>query len=260
MDNYIKQIEELKVPTFSEIMSIAKQNCRTHCATCKPWNGLDHGRKLLTSHEELFKYFCAYGKMHKAKLMSVFNASPNLNEMVKNKFSIIDWGCGQGLATMCFFDYINKQQISNNVEKIILIEPSNVALDRAKLHLNAYIKNENIILPVNKLIDDVEKEDIETETSVTLHFFSNILDIEQIKINRLARLISANANGEHYFICSGPLCQGRERINLLFNYCRESELLVNNEIRELIWLGNRWRGGKSLVFRLADKKNIQNSN
>src|SRR5699024_9663110 len=107
----------------------------------------------------------------------------------RNNLSIIDWGCGQGLASVCFFDFLKKQNIPNNTQKVILIEPSAQALERAKLHTNLYLKDESKIKGICKYLDDVEKSDIETDQPTTVHFFSNILDIEQIDLKKLAQLV-----------------------------------------------------------------------
>jgi cyclopropane fatty-acyl-phospholipid synthase-like methyltransferase len=39
--------------------------------------------------------------MHKAKLQSAFEALPNI---FLSKISIVDWGCGQGIASMIFIE------------------------------------------------------------------------------------------------------------------------------------------------------------
>jgi hypothetical protein len=57
-------------------------------------------------------------------------------EVFNTDIAIVDWGCGQGLATVCFFDFLKSQGIPNNTRKVILIEPSEQALERAKLHTN----------------------------------------------------------------------------------------------------------------------------
>ena len=54
------------------------------------------------------------------------------------RIQIVDWGCGQALATICFFDYLKRKDIKCEIEKIVLIEPSKEALDRATTHVCAY--------------------------------------------------------------------------------------------------------------------------
>ncbi len=128
-------------------------------------------------------------------------------------------GCGQGLATICFFDFLKNQRIPNNTQKVILIEPSVQAIERAQLHTNAYLNDKTKIQLVNKYLDDVEKTDIETNQSITVHFFSNILDVPQIDLKKLAQLVGKNVSGEHYFFCVSPLIKGRShRLDAFYNY------------------------------------------
>lgn len=116
-----------------------------------------------------------------------------IKEIKNEEITIIDWGCGQGLATICFFDFLLDNDIAQNIiKKVILIEPSKITLDRAELHVNAYLKDKNKIKLVNKYIDDVIEDDIKTESSHVIHFFSNILDIPNIDLKELARKIGDN--------------------------------------------------------------------
>ena len=100
-----------------------------------PWLGLAHGVKLLENKDELAQYICAYGKMHKEKIYSALDSIQDITIFTEKDLTIIDWGCGQALATICFLDYMNKLGIRPSVNRIILIEPSECAIERAKLHL-----------------------------------------------------------------------------------------------------------------------------
>lgn len=70
----------------------------------KKANGYLNGRgvSMLKSEDEMFEYIKRFGKMHYAKLLSSFEFSfpQDFNEPV----NIIDWGCGQGLASMTFIE------------------------------------------------------------------------------------------------------------------------------------------------------------
>jgi superfamily II DNA helicase RecQ len=183
------------------------------------WNNLNQGVDLLTTDELMNQYISSYGNMHEAKIQRALGTVTNSKDVFSKKLSIIDWGCGQGLATACYFDFLIRHQITNNTQKVILIEPSSKALNRAKLYSNLYLKDESKIRLVKKFLDDVTKEDIETEESITLHFFSNILDVPQIDLKSLAQLVGENVNGEHYFFCVSPLISGRShRLDVFYNY------------------------------------------
>ncbi|GHT41916.1 hypothetical protein AGMMS49965_12490 [Bacteroidia bacterium] len=230
MKEYVQQINNLINPTFQQIRQIADKSLAhlTQSERDTLWGRLNHGVDLLDSHELMCQYLWSFGKMHEAKIQRALNSIPEPNDVFNNDFSIIDWGCGQGLATVCFFDYLNQNHISNNIKKVILIEPSNIALGRAKLHVNAYLKDENKIQTVNKFLDDVTPNDLQADTPITIHFFSNILDIPQIDLKHLAQLVGENVVGEHYFFCVGPLNAGNNRIEAFYDYFN-SPLVLKDE-------------------------------
>ncbi|MDR2064779.1 MAG: AAA family ATPase [Prevotellaceae bacterium] len=253
-DHYVSIIKTLRNPSFTKIIRTIKENCFQQCPginKCLPWTGLNHGTDLLTSHKNLCKYLCAYGEMHEKKIKVALNAIPNFTSALQNNFSIIDWGCGQGLATVCFFDYLNLQQIQNQTHRVILIEPSEMALNRAKFHVNVYLNNENKIQTINKDLESIVKEDITTNTPITLHFFSNILDIVQINLKALAGKINANIVGKHYFICVGPLNHYSCRIDNFCKYLNDVQPVARNSL--MIDVNGWMRGCKYAVFKIINR-------
>ena len=115
----------------------------------KPWNFVHHGVGLLKNEDELNCYLVAYGRMHEEKIHTALDTLTNIKEIVKNKYQIIDWGCGQGLATLCFFDYLKDKTTIKKPQSITLIEPSNAAITKAKQYVQTITK-ENNILPIEK--------------------------------------------------------------------------------------------------------------
>lgn len=166
--------------------------------------------------------------MHQGKINEVLDEI-KINDFANTDLQIIDWGCGQGLATICLFDFFNKHNLSLDlVKKVVLIEPSEVARDRAKTHVNAYLRDEDKIVVIGKYIDDVKVDDIVSDEPVTLHLFSNILDIPSIDLFRLANCIKTNLKGLHYFFCWGPLNQGNNRIDSFWSYFNEADSVFFN--------------------------------
>lgn len=221
MQQYINEIKSLANPSFQQIRKIA-DNSLSHLTKVerdKLWSDLNQGVDLLTTHELMCQYIFSYGNMHEAKIKTAFSSIRNPKEIFNTNMSIVDWGCGQGLATVCFFDFLRSQGISNKTQKVVLIEPSEQALERAKLHTNVYLKDESKIQCISKYLDNIKKEDIETNQSITVHFFSNILDVPQIDLKKLAQLVGENVIGEHYFFCVSPLIEGRShRLDAFYNY------------------------------------------
>lgn len=244
--SYSQELSKINNPRFEDLLRIASNNISDVKRKC-PWIGLSHGVRLLSTEDELAQYLCAYGKMHKEKLDSAFEAVQNPVECFGKELTIIDWGCGQGLASICFFDYVHNLGIAPNINKVILIEPSYIALNRAKEHLCKYIDAEKIIL-VNKYINDVRECDIMELSGKVLHFFSNILDIETVDVKYLSDLIKFNISNEQFFFCVGPQNIGASRI---------SEFANNFDIKEEDLI-KRFSGNLSgrgtinlLVFRIA---------
>jgi hypothetical protein len=257
ISNYIQQINDLTNPTFKQIQNIAKSNCNINCPglySCKPWKDLNHGVDLLDTHEKLCKYLCAYGDMHEEKMLRALNAISNPKAIFNKDITIVDWGCGQGLATLCFFDYLNQNHLLNNTCKVILIEPSEMALQRARLHVSAYLKDEVKVELINKYIDDVLDSDILFETPVVLHFFSNILDISNIDLKKLAQNVGSDSSKEQYVFCITPLNNNNRRIEAFYNYFEQTEEIASEQISSLPITK---RSLKLLVFRLeAGKTNL----
>lgn len=196
----------------------------------RPWQypGLNHGTAVLTTEEQCNAYIAAYGNMHQGKINEVLDEI-KINDFANTDLQIIDWGCGQGLATICLFDFFNKHNLSLDlVKKVVLIEPSEVARDRAKTHVNAYLRDEDKIVVIGKYIDDVKVDDIVSDEPVTLHLFSNILDIPSIDLLRLANSIKTSLKGLHYFFCWGPLNQGNNRIDSFWSYFNEADSVFFN--------------------------------
>lgn len=192
----------------------------------KPWSFINHGVGLLNSEDELNCYLVAYGKMHEEKIHSALSTLTTIQDILQNNYQIIDWGCGQGLATLCFLDFIKNEILYKKPENITLIEPSNPAITKAEKYIKANIQGLNIDL-IEKRLDDVILSDIKITEPITINFFSNILDIESVNLRKLTELIKSNLKGEQYFICVGPMNATSTRIDTfakLFN-CTDEQLI-----------------------------------
>lgn len=202
---------------------------------------LQRGVRVLTEEKQLYSYLYSYGKMHFKKMTTSFSYLPNA--LFNDNIEIIDWGCGQGLATVSFLDYFNKN--IGTLKKITLIEPSELAIKRASLHVQKL--NSNIdILTINKDLDSLTSADfIQDSNNVKVHLFSNILDIDLFSITQLIDLIKTTFKGENYFVCVSPFVNNLKTSrldgfvnsfssNTNFNSIKE----INNRNGE--WAGTDW--------------------
>ena len=97
----------------------------------KLYNDLKRGTGILDDEIHLNMYLRCFGKMHKAKLDTAFGCIPDDTELFSNQIEIYDWGCGQGIATICLLDYLKANHINYDIKSIHLIEPSTAAVKRA---------------------------------------------------------------------------------------------------------------------------------
>ena len=90
--------------------------------------------------------------MHEEKMHSALSALTNVEGIFDGKYQVIDWGCGQGLASLCLLDYLNEHKNLHNPKKIILIEPSIPSIVKANNYLAGNLDgNTNIVSIAKKL-------------------------------------------------------------------------------------------------------------
>lgn len=187
-----KYAEELSsVPAlFDSIRNISVQKSDGRMNT-------NRGVKILNSESELFTYLRRFGNMHKAKLQSAFESLP---DSFPSKINIVDWGCGQGIASMIFIEKYSAAIINN----ITFIEPSEIAIRRASLHIEKYNPTISKKTICKKLNDLTEQDVKKSSADITIHLFSNILDIDDYKQNHLINLIETTQSNTNYFVCVSP--------------------------------------------------------
>ena len=189
---------------------------------------LNRGLDVLDSEPLLQMYIYAFGKMHNAKLQYAFN---NMNERVINnkKIEIIDYGCGQGLASICYHDYIMKHNPNQQISKITLIEPSPLALSRAELLCSCFYPNTEIIA-INKLFDNLTSDDIKVSSGVpTLHFLSNILDVDSYNLYHLIEIVKEISGENNEYIIVSPI-QNATRLQRLKTFASNLGCYIYHEI------------------------------
>ena len=139
---------------------------------------LGRGRAILRSVKHLDQYLSSYGPMTESQ-WNIFLEQVSIPD--DRKLTITDYGCGQGLATALLFDHYGPA-LRNQVRQIVLVEPSAVALERAKSVLKTYCPGSDVYI-VNKKLDDVQQEELRLSPQDTsVHLFSNVLDIEGFDI------------------------------------------------------------------------------
>jgi hypothetical protein len=166
------------------------------------FRSLGRGVTILTEENQLFAYMNSYGSMHYEKLVDSFKSLPK--HFFEKETSLIDWGCGQAIASMTYFDFLNNNRIEQEINNISLVEPSEIALKRASLHIKKFTASAEI-QTINKDLDSLVNGDFINKKSVCkLHLLSNILDINHFSLTYFSQLIDSNFAGTNYFICVSP--------------------------------------------------------
>jgi hypothetical protein len=204
---------------------------------------LGRGVEILKEEKQLYSYIHSYGNMHYHKMMSAFDFL--LSDIFKDNISIIDWGCGQALASICLLEYMTAKGYKNNAKDVTLIEPSEISLKRGALHVLKY--NPNVELKtINTDLDGLKKVYFNNfEERTNIHLFSNILDIYDFSLNNLLDLINDTFKGINYFVCVSPYINDSKtnRLNQFMNsFSNKDEFNVFAEIdnrQQYEWKSNK---------------------
>lgn len=189
--------------TFQAIRNISVQQINRFENKDEIYHSLGRGVKILTAEAQLYSYINSYGRMHEAKMLSALKRFP-FDELTGNNIEIYDWACGQGIASMIFHEYINNESIQLNIERIVMIEPSELALKRAALNVRHFNGNCHI-KTILKDIDSLTINDIKSSSNtIKIHLFSNILDVDLFNMRHLTSIIEQSQSGTNYFLCVSP--------------------------------------------------------
>lgn len=177
----------------------------------RPWTILEHGYNALDSEEKLNAYIAAYGEMHVYKCRKALQNFPFTDFVLQQKgqpigtrsVEIFDWGCGQGLATLVFLQFLADREILHCVRRINLIEPSPYAIKRAAQWADQASAAHTTVRTFERYVpsnDGATWNDIDARERIVVHLFSNILDVPNIGLKWLADTTS-DLGQEKYMVC-----------------------------------------------------------
>lgn len=94
---------------------------------------------IFTTEDQLNGYCAAYTGWHIGKLGILFDKCKAAGGFNVNEIAVVDWGCGQGLATIYLNEYLSNNNLRCHISEVVLIEPSLAALARAQYTLARYM-------------------------------------------------------------------------------------------------------------------------
>ena len=261
----IRQVENL---TIKDIIRISREHLPGLYVN-HPWTypGLEHGTAVLQTEEQCCAYMAAYGPMHRHKLLRALDENEFPYRALSNGVEIYDWGCGQGIGTIAIIEKLRENNQLSKLKKITLEEPSDVARQRAKLHvkqavsdLNVDIIDTSLYLPSDNGVNSNSITEINVQEPCAIHIFSNILDIEAVSLKGVSKMITSSGN-QHIALCIGPANLNESRINTFSYYFKKEGLRVFTEFRDTNF-GRHPNGRaygcliKSFTYSLAHNCNI----
>lgn len=215
----------------------------------KPFDNLDGGTRVLSNETECNQYMALYCGHHFYKLYSAYSSTRFENIEGRN-VEIVDWGCGQALATCILIDYLINIGIKLNVSSITLIEPSAIALQCGCNYVRQMFQNDaavdSAIRKVSKYIDELSVTDLISDSgNIKIHLFSNIIDVEGFDLSQLHQLMISSFQGTNRLICTSPDNLRKQRLDAFYHLFLQSHQLASESnsseeiYGEIFYVANR---------------------
>lgn len=244
IDDYYRQICSLKNLTIDDVVSVSRNFVPVSFRN-RAWDyrdnfgrTLEHGTAVLKTEEQCCAYMSAYGPMHRHKLMRALDENEFPYSDLAGGIEIYDWGCGQGIGTMAVVEKLRQHGMLKKLRKVVLEEPSDVARDRAVIHVKKAFEDNNAdVVAVSKYLPSDNGDNSNSITSISveqptaIHIFSNILDIEAVSLKGVSKMITSSGQN-HIVLCIGPANLNESRILSFRNYFVENHIHIFTNFRE----------------------------
>lgn len=242
--SYVDDIQKVGHLTINEIIKISNLYVPDIFKPC-PWKYIDsqgrtlnHGTAVLETEELCSAYMSAYGPMHHHKLMRALDENEFPYSDLAGGIEIYDWGCGQAIGTMAVIEKFRQHGMLGKLRKVVLEEPSDVARDRAVIHVKKALEDNNAdVIAVSKYLPSDNGDNSNSITSISveqptaIHIFSNILDIEAVSLKGVSKMITSSGQN-HIVLCIGPANLNESRILSFRNYFVENHIHIFTNFRE----------------------------
>lgn len=242
--SYAYDIQKQYHLSFNGIVGISRNYVPDRFKSC-PWcytdgqgRGLNHGTALLETEEQCCAYMSAYGPMHHHKLMRALDEKEFPYSDLTDGVEIYDWGCGQGIGTMAVIEKLRQHNMLGKLRKVVLEEPSDVARDKAILHVTKALEDYHAdVVAVSKYLPSDYGDNsnsitsINVEQPIAIHIFSNILDIEAVSLKGVSKMITSSGK-KHIVLCIGPANRNESRLYAFRNYFLEKHIHLFTDFRD----------------------------
>ena len=164
------------------------------------WDKLEHGLKLLQTQEELDQYLYSYGPMTERQWSALLKEF----KCPSTPFQIIDYGAGQGLATIHLLDQLIELD-SELPDALTLVDLSEIALERAEKLLTCYKGGATrSIIGLRRNLSNIKASDLGfIKNAERVHLLSNVIDIPSFDSGKFFKEI-LNQPGKHQVLAVSP--------------------------------------------------------
>lgn len=241
---YINDIQRIDNLTIADIIRVSYQyvpnayKLRPYTYRDNEGRTLGRGTAILETEEQCCAYTAAYGNMHYKKLSRALEDGEFPYRALNNGVEIYDWGCGQGIGTVAIIEKLRQYGLLSKLKKVTLEEPSDIARQRAVLHVTQALGDSNVeiedipyYLPSDSGDNSNSITKIDVEEPCAIHIFSNILDIEAVSLKGVSKLITSSGS-HHITLCIGPANLNESRINAFCNYFIKDGLRIFTNFRD----------------------------
>ena len=219
---YQEAVKQLDVVTLQGISTVCHSLLPPQFQQC-PWKAAYPDKDfnaVFTAETQLNGYGAAYTLWHIGKLKLVFAKAKPTGVFASGKIAVIDWGCGQGLATLALKEFLEAEKLKEcQIGEAVIVEPSRVALERARFNLSLALPDCKV-KAVNKGLDELTQDDLRLSAHLpVVHLFSNVLDLNGISLKRISENLQANLGADNYILCVSPFYpQMEKRYDALLSY------------------------------------------
>lgn len=197
----------------------------------------NRAKSQLKCEKEAIFYTVAYAWTHylsARRLLTQTFESIDLSAQ-NNSWQVIDYGCGQGIASLALLDHIAEAGYAKNTSiDLVLIEPSIISLNIAKFLCKRLAQAHGIKLTIQRQACYLDEAVLPKQNPCgkTLHLMSNILDIADVQdsLEYITESMS-QISGEHVLAATGPIYLNNTKgFNKLYNLVPEVvDCLVNKQ-------------------------------
>lgn len=220
----------------------------------------------LQYHDDLTTYMALYGLAHYERIQAIFDLTQqdNFNEQQLRQATIVDYGCGQGIATLAYLDHLIATQQQIEHLNIVLIEPSALALRRAIYWIEKKAQTAELSIHITAHacnFDELDENYLDQANSGTyIHLFSNVLDMYHqgnFSLHRLTKLMQKN-QAEHFIFAVSPnFYSGNVGFDTLNRLLQPTETFLNHtgtvHVQEFHTISQRMRQRAAPVRAYAVK-------